>query len=93
MCPLTGGTAAACFAAFRCWDSLSGVETVVKARALTQIINLRQARKRRKRVEKEQQAADNRAKFGRTKADQKQNQAEQARSKRVLEDHRLEDDD
>ena len=58
---------------------------------MTQIINLRQARKRQKRAEKETQAAANRTKFGRGKADRKRDEAEETRASEAFEGHRLAD--
>ena len=43
---------------------MSGSEGLV-----TQVVNLRQTRKRKLKAEKDRQAAENRAKFGRTKAE------------------------
>jgi hypothetical protein len=51
---------------------------------MSEIVNLRQAKKRRARAEKEAQAAANRATFGRTKAERKQTAAERARALRDL---------
>ncbi|WP_404381503.1 DUF4169 family protein [Caenispirillum salinarum] len=58
---------------------------------MAEIINLRQARKQRARVEKEQQAADNRRKHGRTKAERRATDAERARADRDLTGKRLAD--
>lgn len=52
--------------------------------AMSEIVNLRQARKRKVRAEKEAAAAANRAKFGRTKSERKQTEAERARAARDL---------
>jgi len=51
---------------------------------MTEIVNLRLARKARARAEAEQKAAQNRAKFGRTKAEKATEQAEAERTARVL---------
>ncbi|GAB4392848.1 MAG: DUF4169 family protein [Kiloniellaceae bacterium] len=51
---------------------------------MSEIINLRQAKKRRARAEKEAQAAANRTKFGRTKGARKKDEAGQARAERDL---------
>lgn len=51
---------------------------------MTEIVNLRQAKKRRARAEKEAQAASNRTKFGRTKGERKKLEAEAARARREL---------
>ena len=49
-----------------------------------EIVNLRQARKAKKREEKEQQAAANRARFGRSKAERLAEETEQQRRERAL---------
>ena len=51
---------------------------------MPQIVNLRQARKRKLRAEKERQAAENRVKFGRTKAEKMRMVAETERERRLL---------
>jgi hypothetical protein len=51
---------------------------------MTEIINLRQARKRRARADKDAQAAANRTKFGRSKGERKRSAAERARAERTL---------
>ncbi|EKV30566.1 hypothetical protein C882_4525 [Caenispirillum salinarum AK4] len=58
---------------------------------MAEIINLRHARKQRARAEKEQQAADNRRKHGRTKAERRATDAERARADRDLSGKRLAD--
>jgi hypothetical protein len=56
---------------------------------MTEIVNLRQARKRKLRAHKDQQAAENRAKFGRTKGERKRTAAEAERDGRLLDQARL----
>jgi len=56
---------------------------------MTEIVNLRQARKRKTRADKDQQAAENRAKFGRTKGEKKRVAAEAERDGRRLDQLRL----
>jgi hypothetical protein len=56
---------------------------------MTEIVNLRQARKRKLRADKDQQAAENRAKFGRTKGEKKRTAAEADRESRHLDQARL----
>jgi hypothetical protein len=56
---------------------------------VSEIVNLRQLRKRRAREEAEAKAAANRAKFGERKAPREQRQAEAERSQRVLEAQKL----
>lgn len=55
------------------------------------VINLRQARKGRLRAQKEQQAAENRVKFGRTKAERTAEEAEKAVSTVRLDGHKRDD--
>lgn len=47
---------------------------------MAEIVNLRTARKARARAEAEKQAADNRVKFGRTKAEKQMTRAEADRA-------------
>lgn len=56
---------------------------------MTEIVNLRRARKQRLRAEKERQAQENRAKFGRTKADKLRAAAETDRDSHHLDQARL----
>ena len=51
---------------------------------MAEIVNLRMARKARERSRAEQQAAENRAKFGRTKAEKAQQKSEAERDLRQL---------
>ena len=51
---------------------------------MSEIVNLRQARKQKARAEKEAAAAAKRAKFGRTKGERRQTDAERARAARDL---------
>jgi hypothetical protein len=51
---------------------------------MAEIINLRMARKARSRAQAEQQAAENRAKFGRTKAEKVKVRSEAEREARAL---------
>jgi hypothetical protein len=53
-----------------------------------EIVNLRQARKARKKAEAEAQAAENRIRFGRTKAERKAARSEADLAGRRLEGHR-----
>lgn len=56
---------------------------------MAQVVNFRQARKRKLRTEKERQAAENRAKFGRTKAEKTREVAESDRNRRLLDQAKL----
>lgn len=63
---------------------------------MAEIINLRQARKQRNRATREAEAADNRRRFGRTKAEKADDAARTAdaeRAARTLDAKRLERDD
>ena len=55
-------------------------------------INLRQERKRRKRADKETRSEENRAFFGRTKAERKVTKLEEEQAKSRLDQHHLERD-
>jgi hypothetical protein len=55
-----------------------------------EIVNLRQARKTRARVEKEKQADQNRLTFGRTKAEKSLTKALNEKAARLLDQGRLE---
>lgn len=59
---------------------------------MTPVINLRRARKARKRREKEDRAQHNRAAFGRTKADRQAAESLRDRDERHLDGHKLSDD-
>ncbi|GAA0586418.1 DUF4169 family protein [Caenispirillum bisanense] len=58
---------------------------------MAEIINLRDVRKRKAREEKERQAADNRIRYGRTKAEKRLTELENSRSSRELEGKRRAD--
>jgi len=51
---------------------------------MAEIVNLRMARKARARAVAEQKAAENRAKFGRTRAEKAAERAETARATKML---------
>ena len=57
---------------------------------MAEIVNLRQVRKGKARADKEAQAAANRAKFGRSKAEKDVEAAKQALADRALEGHKRE---
>lgn len=57
------------------------------------IVNLRQARKRKARAEREAEADANRIAFGRTKAERNATRDETERATRRLDAHRLQRDD
>jgi hypothetical protein len=59
---------------------------------MTTVVNLRIARKRRQRAEKERAAAANRAVHGRTKAEKERQRLETERAATALDGHRLEPD-
>ena len=58
---------------------------------MAEIINLRRARKRKERADKEAQAAENRIAFGRTKAERTVSEARNDLAKRRLEAHKRDD--
>ncbi len=60
---------------------------------MAEIINLRLARKGRKRVNAEKSATENRARHGRTKADKQKEELEQSRAGRAMDGHQIEDDE
>ena len=53
-------------------------------------INFNKARKAKARAQKEQQAVENRAKFGRTKAEKKADEAERQKLRKKIESSKLE---
>lgn len=55
---------------------------------MVQPINLNKARKAKAKADKQQQAAENRVKFGRTKAEKQRDQLAEARAKRALDQTR-----
>ena len=57
--------------------------------AMGDVVNLRQARKRAKRVREADAAAENRAAFGLTKAERRKIEAERDKAGRALDSHRL----
>lgn len=58
-----------------------------------EVVNLRMARKRSLRAEKERAASENRALHGRSKADRKADEAERKRGAALLDGHRRDDPD
>lgn len=58
---------------------------------MAEIINLRQARKRKQRAEKEARASENRTAFGRTKAERTLGEAQKDLVDRRLEGHKRDD--
>ena len=60
---------------------------------MAEIINLRKARKAKVRADKEAEAAENRAKFGRPKEERSQAEASKDLLDRKLDSHRREDGD
>ncbi|NNC00885.1 DUF4169 family protein [Corallococcus exiguus] len=59
---------------------------------MAQIVNLRQARKRKARADKEARADENRVAFGRTKEERQLSDAKRAIEARKLDGHRRDDD-
>jgi len=60
---------------------------------MAEIVNLRRARKAKARAEKDKAADENRARFGRTKAEKTASRAEQDRAARRLDELKRERDD
>ena len=58
---------------------------------MADIVNLRVAKKRKARAERDVEAAANRAKFGRTKAEREKSAAETTRAATRLDGHKRED--
>ncbi len=58
---------------------------------MTEVVNLRNFRKRKKRAEKETVAQVNRAASGRTKSEKELTKAKRALEKKRLEEHKRED--
>ncbi len=56
---------------------------------MAEIVNLRRARKGKARAEKEALAADNRVRFGRTKAEKRQSEAERRRVEQKLDGKKI----
>ena len=59
---------------------------------MTAVINLRLARKRRQRAEKERAASENRAVHGRPKAEKERQRLDNERAAAFVDGHRLEPD-
>jgi hypothetical protein len=57
---------------------------------MSEIVNLKRHRKRLARAEEEQKAAENRRRFGRTKAERERGEAEDARAERHIDGHKRE---
>ncbi len=56
---------------------------------MAEIVNLRRARKGKARAEKEARAAGNRVRFGRTKAEKRQSEAERTHTGKSLDGKKL----
>ena len=61
-------------------------------KSMGEIINLRQARKAKARTAADANAANNRAKFGRSKSEKTITKSEQEAAARKLDGHKLDDD-
>ena len=59
---------------------------------MAEIINLRRARKRKERAEKEAKAADNRLAFGRSKAERTLSEARKELAERRLDAHKRDEE-
>jgi len=60
---------------------------------MVEIVNLRMARKARERARAAQQATENRAKFGRTRAQKDKERAEAERAARIVDNAKIEPED
>ncbi len=60
---------------------------------MAEVANFRQARKQKLRADKERQAAENRTKFGRTKAEKTREATEADRDRRLLDQAKLDPDE
>ncbi len=65
----------------------------MEASAVGEIVNLRRARKAKDRVRKQQQAAENRTKHGRTKAERRKDVLDAKRHDSAMDGKRLDPDD
>jgi hypothetical protein len=72
------------------YDSATRLEADSEAGNMAEIINLNKARKRKTRVDAEQKAAENRLRFGRTKAQRNREAAEDEIAQRRLDQSRRE---
>jgi uncharacterized protein DUF4169 len=57
------------------------------------LVNLKRFRKRAAQEQSEQQAAANRARFGRTRAERERDTAQTSRADHVLDQHRIDSED
>ena len=55
---------------------------------MSDVVNLNRFRKKKRAEGEERQAAENRTKFGRTKAEKRRDRAERERAARTLDDHK-----
>lgn len=54
-----------------------------------EIVNLNRVRKAKAKTDREKQAAENRVKFGQTKAEKQKRQAEEVAARRQIDGHKL----
>ncbi len=66
---------------------------MTETKVVAEIVNLRQARKRRARQEKAAKAAENRRAFGRSKAERTSDEAEREKLQSTLDGQKLEGDE
>ena len=64
----------------------------MEATAVGDLVNLRQVRKSKGRARKQQQAAENRIKYGRSKSDRRKDEIEEARQDKAMDGKRLDND-
>lgn len=60
---------------------------------MSDVVNLNRARKKKRAAEKESLAAQNRAKFGRARADKRRIEAEESLRNQNIDSHRLDKED
>lgn len=65
---------------------------VQRVRVLAEVVNLRQKRKEKAREDKEKRAAENRVKFGRSKAQKKKETFEQLQNRKTVDDAKRDDE-
>ena len=72
-------------------NALAAIEVAAYTVPMAEIVNLKRARKHKDRATAEAGAAENRAAFGRTKAEKKLSRAEKDAAQRKLDGHKRDD--
>ena len=73
-------------------ESVGAAPVAAYIHAMNEIVNLKRVRKAKSRAAAEEQAAHNRASYGRSKAEKKLAKAEQDTARRKLDGHKRDDD-